>query len=86
MSGDPARRIATQLGRRGLAAPARLLLDAHRPLAPLVSDAGVAFDPFLRMVGARVTEDVRHLLGDPAGLERLIAELDDAGERDAEPG
>lgn len=86
MSAEPARRIAAELGRRGLAAPARLLLDAHRPLAPLVSNVGVAVDPFLRMVGARMTEDVRHVLGDPAGLERVIAELDEAGERDAEPG
>ena len=42
MSRDPARRIADELGRRGLTAPARLLLDAHLPLAPLLSDAGAA--------------------------------------------
>ena len=86
MSADPARRIATELGRRGLAAPARLLLDAHRPLAPLVVDAGAALDPFLRMIGGRTTEDMRHLLGDTAELDRLIAELAAAEERHAEPG
>ncbi|MGH2381422.1 MAG: hypothetical protein ACRDG7_09400 [Candidatus Limnocylindria bacterium] len=86
MSADPARRIATELGRRGLAAPARLLLDAHRPLAPLVSDAGAALDPFLRMIGGRTTEDLRYLLGDTDGLDHLIAELADAEERHAEPG
>ncbi|MGQ0608571.1 MAG: hypothetical protein ACT4OQ_08935 [Chloroflexota bacterium] len=86
MSVDPARRIATELGRRGLAAPARLLLDAHRPLAPLVVDAGAALDPFLRMLGSRTTKDMRHLLGDAAELDRLIVELADAEERHAEPG
>ena len=44
MSGDPARRIANELERRGLGTPARLLLDAHRPLAPLLRDAGAALD------------------------------------------
>lgn len=85
MSGDPARRIATELARRGLAAPARLLLDAHRPLVPLLADAGAALDPLLRVIGVRTMADLSNLLGDDAGMERLIAELDDAGERYAEP-
>ena len=86
MTGDPARRIAEELGRRGLAAPARLLLDAHLPLAPLLSDAGAALTPLLRAVGGRATDDVSRLLDDEAGMERLIAKLDDAGERHAESG
>jgi hypothetical protein len=83
---DPARRIADELGRRGLAAPARLLLDAHLPLAPLLSDAGAAISPLLRAVGASALDDVGWLLDDETGMERLIAELDHAGERHAEPG
>ncbi len=86
MSGGPARRIANELGRRGLAAPARLLLDAHRPLAPLLSDAGAALGPLLRTVGGPAIDDVSRLLDSEVGMELLIAELDDAGDRDARSG
>lgn len=86
MRGDPARRIAAELDRRGLAAPARLLLDAHRPLSPLLADAGAALEPLLRMVGSRTMGDLRHVLGDDTGMDRVIAALDEAGERHAEPG
>lgn len=86
MSGDPARRIASELGRRGLTAPARLLLDAHLPLAPLFSDAGAAFTPLLRAVGGSTIEDVSRLLDDDTGMQRLIDELDRNEARDAEPG
>ena len=86
MSRDPARRIANALGRRGLAAPARLLLDAHLPLAPLASDAGAALTPLLRAVGGSTIEDLSRLLDGDDGMQRLIAELDRTGKRDAEPG
>ena len=86
MSGDPARRVARELGRRGLAAPARLLLDAHLPLAPLLSDAGAALNPLLRALGGGRMDDLGRLLDEDAGMERLIAELDEAVERHAESG
>jgi hypothetical protein len=86
VSRDPARRIADELGRRGLAAPARLLLDAHLPLAPLLSDAGAALTPLLRAVGGGTLEDVSRLLDAGDGMQRLVHELDDAEERHAEPG
>lgn len=86
MRGDPARRIAEELGHRGLAAPARLLLDAHLPLAPLLSDVGAAITPLLRAVGGNGLDDLAGLLDDEAGMERLITELDAAGERHAESG
>ncbi|MEA2650477.1 MAG: hypothetical protein QOI85_198 [Chloroflexota bacterium] len=86
MSRDPARRIANELGRRGLAAPARLLLDAHLPLAPLLSNAGAALTPLLRSVGGRRLEDVSRLLDRDNGMQLLIDELDRTGEHDAEPG
>lgn len=86
MSAGPARRIADELERRGLAAPARLLLDAHLPLAPLLSDAGAALTPLLRAVGGRAIDDVSRLLDDEGGMERLIAELNAAEERHAESG
>lgn len=86
MSSDPARRIANELERRGLAAPARLLLDAHRPLAPLLADAGGALDPLLRAFGIRATDDLRQLLVDDAGMERLITALEDVEGPHARPG
>ncbi len=86
MSRDPARRIADELRRRGLAAPARLLLDAHLPLAPLLSDAGAALGPLLLAVGGEPLEDVSRLLDGDDGMQRLMHELDDVEERHAEPG
>jgi len=86
VSREPAREIASQLVRRGLAAPARLLLDAHLPLAPLFSDAGVALRPLLNVVGGQAAGELGALLEDDRAMERLIAELDDAQERHAEPG
>jgi hypothetical protein len=86
VSRDPARRIANALGRRGLAAPARLLLDAHLPLSPLASDAGAALTPLLRALGGSTIEDLSRLLDGDDGMRRLIDELDQTGKRDAEPG
>jgi hypothetical protein len=72
----PARRLAEAFGRRGLAAPARLLADAHRPLDPLITDLGAALGPLLNVVGGRPADDVRDLVDRPGGLDRLIEELD----------
>ena len=62
MSGGPARRVAATLDRRGLAAPARLFADAHRPLAPLLSDLGVALGPLLGAAFGGRTADASTLL------------------------
>lgn len=78
MSDEAAGRVADELERRGLAAPARLLVDAHRPLAPLLSDLGAAVRPILR--GMRPLDEVATVLEDPAGLDRVISALDDRGE------
>ena len=86
MTGDAARRIANELHRRGLSAPARLLVDAHLPLAPLLSDTAAALDPLLRLAGVRALTDAAALAADERGLERLIVELDAVEKRDAEPG
>lgn len=86
MSRDPARRAADELDRRGLAAPARLLADAHRPLAPLLADLGVALGPLMRAVaGGRAASAVRWL-EEPGALDRLVDALDASGERRAGPG
>lgn len=86
MTGDPARRVAHELGRRGLAAPARLLIDAHRPLAPLLADAGAALGPLLGVVGGRPAVVLGELLADEAAMDRVLDELADLEERHAESG
>ena len=75
MSDDAARRLAVELERRGLSVPGRLLVDAHRPLAPLLSDLAAAFGPLLAPVAGRAGADVSSLLEDPRGLDSLVDEL-----------
>jgi hypothetical protein len=86
MTEDPARRIADELGRRGLAAPARLLADAHRPLAPLLADLGAALGPLARAVAGERGAAAARWLEEPDALDTLVNALDAAGERRARPG
>ncbi|MDQ2933656.1 MAG: hypothetical protein M3R49_01520 [Chloroflexota bacterium] len=76
MREDAARALAGELRRRGLAAPAGLLLDAHRPLAPLIGIAATFLGPLLRSVGGRRGGDLVELLEGEDGLDRLAAALD----------
>ena len=76
MTDGPAHRLAEAFGRRGLAAPARLLADAHRPLEPLLSDVGAAIGPLLGRLGGRQADDLHDLVDRPGGLDRLIDALD----------
>ncbi|MCV0404043.1 MAG: hypothetical protein K5924_10110 [Chloroflexi bacterium] len=92
MTEDASRSIAEELRRRGLAAPARLLLDAHRPLAPLLADVGAALSPLLsRGFGPRMG-GLSMLIEDEKAMDRVIVELDRLGtptvpgDGDAEPG
>lgn len=84
--GRTAARIANELHRRGLAAPARLLADAHRPLAPLLSDLGVALGGLLGAVGGPAMDSVRSLIAEESALDELIAELDAVEVGHAQPG
>jgi hypothetical protein len=78
MTSDPTRELAAEIRRRGLAAPARLLLDAHRPLRPLLDEAATFLTPTLgRLLGTSAWR-VRQTLGDDAGYERLIRQLDES--------
>jgi hypothetical protein len=86
MSDDPARRLADELDRRGLSAPARLLVDAHRPLAPLLSDLGAALGPLTRAVAGPRGGAIARWLEDPGALDDVVRELDAQGERRAGPG
>ncbi|MGH2428158.1 MAG: hypothetical protein ACRDGV_04620 [Candidatus Limnocylindria bacterium] len=76
MSEDAGRAIASELQRRGLAAPARLLADAHRPLAPLLSDMAAFLHPFSGVVGGSLGSWLHGLATDSRAVDRLIGQLD----------
>ena len=73
--------LAEALRRRGLAAPARLLLDAHRPLRPLLAETGVFLSPVLRPLLGRRYRAVQELLEHDTAYDQLIESLDDAEHR-----
>jgi hypothetical protein len=82
MSTDRARAgLVEMLRRRGLAAPARLLLDAHRPLRPLVAEAGAFLDPLLRPLLGHRASLLQGTLDDPDLYDDLIERLGDAEHR-----
>lgn len=73
--------IAEALRRRGLAAPARLLLDAHRPLRPLLAETGIFLSPVLRpLLGSRYRA-LQELLERDSSYDQVIDSLDDAEHR-----
>lgn len=68
--------LADALDRRGLSAPAALLLDAHRPLIPLFRQAGIFAAPFLgALLGDRRLARVMRHLEDPGAFDRLLDRL-----------
>jgi len=76
--------VANAIEARGLAVPARLLIDAHRPLAPLLMDLAAGFGPLVAAaVGRSASSDLRAVVENPAGLDSLVDELDRAAARDA---
>jgi hypothetical protein len=85
MTDDPARRLASELARRGLGAPGRLLADAHRPLGPLLSDLGAALGPLLRAAGGTRADGTVRLMEDPLALDRMVEALDTEMERRGQP-
>lgn len=73
------RRLATELDRRGLGAPAGLLLDAHRPLRPLLSDVALFLDPVLGpLLGDRL-RGIRAVLDDDAACGGILDPIEDEG-------
>ena len=67
MTEDRSEIIAAELRRRGLGAPALLLLEAHRPLRPLLSSLALFLQPV-----------TRPLFGSRAGLVQRTLDEDDA--------
>ncbi len=81
MTANPPDGLVEALRRRGLAAPARLLLDAHRPLRPLIAEARAFLDPVLRpLLGSR-SALLQETLDDPERYDELIERLGDAEHR-----
>jgi hypothetical protein len=78
---DEGRQLAALLRQRGLAAPARLLLDAHRPLRPLLGEASAALAPVLRPLLGRRQSALQALLDSEETYDGLIDALDDAEHR-----
>jgi hypothetical protein len=73
--------VAAALGERGLAAPARLLLQAHRPLRPLLAEVGAFLSPALRPLFGIRYRAIQAVLDDEAGYDALTESLDDAEHR-----
>lgn len=72
--------LADELERRGVAGPAAILMDAHRPLLPLLRQGVIFLGPLLSpLLGPRRFGVLRHALDDPARYDRIAARL--AGSR-----
>lgn len=80
LTSEPADLLADELERRGLGAPAAILLDAHRPLLPLLRQGAIFLGPLLgQLLGPRRHGILSRAISDPASYERLAARL--AGRR-----
>jgi hypothetical protein len=80
---SPARNepISRTLKDRGLAEPALLLLEAHRPLRPLLGLAATALLPIVRpLIGERALR-IQQALDDDAGYDALLGGLREEAER-----
>ena len=80
MTDDRSEIIAAGLRRRGLGPPALLLLEAHRPLRPLLSSLALFLQPLSRpLLGVRTVIAQQALDDDDvydALLDRLTADED----------
>ena len=73
--------LARALQQRGLAAPARLLLEAHRPLRPLLAEAGAFLSPILQPLLGRRYGGLQEILEHDSAYDELIEFLGDAEPR-----
>lgn len=70
-------RIAQKLADLGLAAPAILLLEAHKPLAFIGSQCLLVAQPTLNLfISPHFTQGLVDLLADPIQVDQLIAHLE----------
>jgi hypothetical protein len=72
--------LADELERRGIGGPAAILMDAHRPLLPLLRQGAIFLGPLLNpLLGPRRFGVLRQILDDSATYDRVAARL--AGDR-----
>jgi hypothetical protein len=77
--------LADELERRGVGGPSAILLDAHRPLLPLIRQGAIFLGPLLGpLLGPRRFDLLRQALADPAAYDRLAARLE-RDRRDVSP-
>lgn len=76
LTSEPADLLADELERRGIGGPAAILLDAHRPLLPLIRQGAIFLGPLLgTLLGPRRHGILRRAVDDPAAYEQLTARL-----------
>lgn len=75
MTDDRSEFIAAELRRRGLGAPALLLLEAHRPLRPLLSSLALFLQPISRPLLGATADRVQHALDDDPAYDSLLDRL-----------
>lgn len=71
-------RAAIELKKRHLEAPAILMLESHRPLANMGSQAAIVFGPFLiPFLGFDFVNDYARLFTKQENVERLLRKLEE---------
>jgi hypothetical protein len=75
MTGDRSEVIAAELRRRGLGPPALLLLQAHRPLRPLLSSLALFLQPISRPLLGTRADLLQQALDDDQGYDSLLDRL-----------
>jgi hypothetical protein len=68
--------LAAELRRRGIDAPALLLLEAHRPLRPLLASLAVFLSPLSRPLLGRSADTIQAALDDDGAYDRLIGQVE----------
>lgn len=72
--------VAREIQMLGLTSSAMHFLEASRPYRPLGSNAMLFFDPVLRGVFGGELASANELLADDAGIEQLLARLEEIDE------
>ena len=68
--------LVDELERRGVAGPAAILMDAHRPLLPLLRQGVIFLGPLLNpLLGPRRFDELRGVLDDPLRFDEIAARL-----------
>ena len=76
MSDERSSALATQLRRRGLDAPALVLLHAYRPLRPLLANLAIFLSPLMRPLAGCEVQQTADSLGSDEAYDSLIREVE----------